>query len=68
MLDLARRITRTGGAQADTELERARKAGLTDAQLVEVAAHVASKLFTNAVGIMSQVKVDLPAQPNLPTP
>ncbi len=66
LLALARRITRTGGAQAGTELEIARKAGVTDAQIVEVAAHVASKLFTNAIGIMSQVAIDMPAQPNAP--
>lgn len=68
LLALARRITRTGGAQAGTELELARKAGLSDAQVVEVAAHVASKVFTNAIGLLSQVPVDLPAQPNLPRP
>jgi len=39
---------------AGAEFERARTAGVTDAQLVEVAAHVAS------------VTVDMPAQPNLP--
>jgi uncharacterized peroxidase-related enzyme len=66
ILALARRITRTGGAQAGTELELARKAGVNDAQLVEVAAHVASKLFTNAVGVISQVAIDMPAQPNAP--
>lgn len=66
ILAFARRVTRTGGAQAGTELERARAAGVTDAQIIEIAAHVASKVFTNIVGIASQVTVDMPAQPNLP--
>jgi uncharacterized peroxidase-related enzyme len=66
MFALARRVTRTGGAQAGTELERAKTAGLTDAHIVEIIAHVASKLFTNALAIVGQTPLDLPAQPNLP--
>jgi uncharacterized peroxidase-related enzyme len=68
LLALAGRITHQAGAQAGGEIERARAAGISDAQIVEVAAHVASKLFTNALGILGQVPVDLPTQPQLPRP
>lgn len=68
LLALARRVVRTGGAQAGQELQRARSAGVTDAELIEVLAHVASKTFTNAVGVLAQVDIDLPRQENLPTP
>lgn len=68
ILALARRVVRTGGAQAGHELRRARAAGVTDAELIEVLAHVASKQFTNAVGVLTQVDIDLPRQENLPTP
>lgn len=68
LLALVRRVVRTGGGGTGTEFERAKKAGLTDAALIEVLAHVASKLFTNAVAQVAQTTIDFPQQPNLPRP
>ena len=68
ILSLARRIVRTGGAGAGTELAYAREVGLTDAEIVEVIAHVASKAFTNALGILAQTEIDSPKAPGLPQP
>jgi len=66
ILALVRRVVRTGGAGAGTDLARAREAGLSDAELVEVLAHVSLKSFTNAVAILAQTDIDFPKQPRLP--
>lgn len=66
ILGLARRIVRTGGGSAGTELAAAREAGLTDAEIVEVVAHVASKAFTNALAILARTEIDFPRAPRLP--
>lgn len=66
MLALVQRVVRTGGGGAGAEFERARSAGVSDAAIIEVLAHVASKTFTNAVAQVAQVTLDFPAQPNLP--
>ena len=66
ILDLVRRVVRTGGSGAGTELVRAKEAGLTDGEIVEVLAHVALKAFTNAVAILAQTDIDFPKQPLLP--
>jgi uncharacterized peroxidase-related enzyme len=68
ILSLARRIVRTGGGGAGTELAFAREVGLTDAEIVEVIAHVASKAFTNALAIVAQTEIDFPKAPRLPQP
>ena len=66
ILDLVRRVVRTGGSGAGTELVRAKEAGLTDGEIVEVLAHVALNAFTNAVAILAQTDIDFPKQPLLP--
>ena len=63
---LVRRVVRTGGAGAATDLARAREAGLSDAEVMEVLAHVSLKTFTNAVAILAQTEIDFPKQPRLP--
>lgn len=68
ILSLARRLVRTGGAGAGTELACAREVGLSDAEIVEVMAHVASKTFTNALAILAQTEIDFPKAPRLPQP
>ncbi len=68
ILSLARRIVRTSGAGAGAELAYARELGLTDAEIVEVIAHVASKAFTNALPILAQTEIDFPKVPRLPQP
>lgn len=66
MLDLVRRVVRTGGVGAGLELKAVREAGLSDAEIIEVLAHVALKAFTNAVALVAQTEVDFPKQPRLP--
>jgi len=68
LLALARRVVRTGGAGAGGELARAREAGLSDAEIVEVIAHVASKTFTNALAQIASTEIDFPRAPHLPQP
>jgi uncharacterized peroxidase-related enzyme len=60
ILALVRRVVRTGGMGAGTELAKARAAGLSDGAIVEVLAHVALKSFTNAVAIVAQTEIDFP--------
>jgi uncharacterized peroxidase-related enzyme len=67
MLRLVARVVRSGGAGSGTELARAREAGLTDAAIVEVLAHLALKTFTNAVALVAQTEIDFPKQPRLPS-
>lgn len=67
MLRLVARVVRTGGAGTGTELAHAREAGLSDAAIVEVLAHVALKTFTNAVALVAQTEIDFPKQPRLPS-
>lgn len=66
MLALVRRVVRTGGAGAGTDLARAREAELSDGEVIEVLAHVALKTFTNAVAILAQTEIDFPKQARLP--
>lgn len=66
LLALARRVVRTGGGGAGTELERARAAGVSDAEIVDVLAVVALKTFTNAVAQVAQTEIDFPRAALLP--
>lgn len=68
LLDLVRRVVRTGGAGAGTELAAAREAGLSDGEVIEALAHVALKTFTNAVAIVAGTEIDFPRAPKLPSP
>lgn len=68
ILDLVRRVVRTGGAGAGRELASAREAGLSDREVVEVLAHVALKAFTNAVALVAATTIDFPKAPKLPEP
>ena len=60
LLALARRVVRTGGARAGTEVARAREAGVSDAAIIDALAVIALKTFTNAVALVAQTLVDLP--------
>jgi uncharacterized peroxidase-related enzyme len=68
LLALVRRVVRTGGAAAGTELAQAREHGVSDRDLIEVLAHVALKTFTNAVALIAQTEIDFPKAARLPTP
>jgi alkylhydroperoxidase family enzyme len=48
---------------SDADFAELRAAGFTDAEVVEVIAHVALNLFTNYVNIAFDVPVDFPAVP-----
>lgn len=67
LLAFARRIVRTGGAGAGSELATARAAGVSDAAIIDVLAIVALKTFTNAVAIVAQTEIDFPRAPHLPS-
>ncbi|WNG16968.1 carboxymuconolactone decarboxylase family protein [Cystobacter fuscus] len=66
ILALARRVVRTGGHGAGGELTRAREAGLTDAEVVDIIAAVSLRSFTNAVAVIAQTELDWPKAPSLP--
>lgn len=68
ILALARRVLRTGGARAGSEIARAREAGLTDAELIDVLAVVALNTFRNAVNLVAETEIDFPPAPRLPAP
>jgi hypothetical protein len=58
---------RTGGARAGRELAEAREAGLADGEIVQVVAHVAARVFTNAAAILAETEIDFPKAPRLPS-
>lgn len=58
---LARKITLTRGEADDADIASARNAGLSDAELVEVIAHVALNTFTNYLNHVFKTPVDFPA-------
>ena len=64
---LGRKVLRTGGARAGRELAEAREAGLTDGEVIEVLAHVAARVFTNATAILAETEIDFPKAPRLPS-
>lgn len=59
-LRLARQVTLTRGEASAADIEAARRAGLSDAELVEVIAHVALNTFTNYLNHVFQTPVDFP--------
>ena len=59
-MTLALAVLRTRGKVDDAAIASARKAGLTDGDLVEVVAHVALNVFTNYLNNLAQTEVDFP--------
>lgn len=59
-LALARRLVERRGAVGADEIEAARAASLSDADIVEIVAAVAINLFTNYVNIAADTDVDFP--------
>lgn len=55
------RLVETRGHASDADLAAARSAGLTDAELLEVAGHVALNTFTNYVNEAFGTEIDFPA-------
>ena len=66
LLAFARRVVRTGGGGAGSELARLREAGVSDAAIVDVLSVVALKTFTNAIALVAQTEIDFPRASRLP--
>lgn len=58
---LARKIAVARGEVSEDDLKLARKAGVTDPELVEIVAHVALNTFTNYLNEVFKTAVDFPA-------
>jgi len=63
LLELAVAINQSRGRVSDDTLADARAAGVTDAEIIEVVAHVALNVFTNYVNNVAETTVDFPAVP-----
>jgi uncharacterized peroxidase-related enzyme len=57
---LARKIAIARGAVVDEDIAEARKAGINDAELVEIVANVAVNVFTNYINEAFKTPVDFP--------
>ncbi len=60
LLHLALAIVESRGHLRDSALQAARSAGITDAEIVEVVAHVALNVFTNYLNSVSETTIDFP--------
>lgn len=60
ILTLALEVNASHGATRPDMLERARAAGLPDAEILETAAHVAVSILTNSINNMVGITLDLP--------
>jgi uncharacterized peroxidase-related enzyme len=60
ILKLARAIVVQRGEVSDSDLRRARIAGLTDGEVVETVANVALNIFTNYINHVARTAVDFP--------
>lgn len=59
-LKLARAVTLQRGQIADSDLQAARSAGLSDAEIVEVVGHVALTVLTNYTNNVARTEIDFP--------
>jgi alkylhydroperoxidase family enzyme len=60
ILALALAIVNKRGQISDDALATARRAGVTDTEIVEVVAHVALNVFTNYLNNVAQTTIDFP--------
>ena len=60
VLKLARIIIVQRGEVSDSELQRARAAGLTDGELVETVANITLNIFTNYINHVARTAIDFP--------
>ena len=58
---LARQITESRGHLSSEQIEAARAAGIDDAKIIEVIAHVASQTLTNYLNNVALTEIDFPA-------
>ena len=59
-IKLARAVTLQRGVIADSDLQAARVAGLSDAEIIEVVQHVALNILTNYTNNVAQTVIDFP--------
>jgi len=59
-LVFAAKVARQRGRVSDAELATVRRAGFTDAQIIEIVANVALNVFTNFVNNVAQTDIDFP--------
>ena len=62
-LRFALKLVDARGQVGDADVQAVRAAGFSDAEIVEILAHVALNLFTNYVNVAFAVPVDFPAVP-----
>ena len=60
VLQFAHRIVDTRGSLSDADVAEIRSAGLSDAEILEVIAHVAMNTFTNYVNLIVKTDIDFP--------
>lgn len=60
ILGLTRSILDTRGAVSDAELDRARAAGISDAEIAEIVANVALNVLTNYFNRLAETDIDFP--------
>ena len=53
-------VTRTNGKVSDADLEAVRRAGYSDAQILEIVAVVIQNYFTNFLNHVAQTEIDFP--------
>jgi len=61
---LARQVTESRGHLSDEQINAARQAGIDDAKIIEVVAHVASQTLTNYLNNLALTEIDFPAIEN----
>lgn len=59
-LKFALTLLETGGHVREAEFKAVRAAGFSDAEILDIALAVVLNIFTNYVGVMTQVEVDFP--------
>jgi uncharacterized peroxidase-related enzyme len=60
IIDLGLEINKTHGKAGAAATQKARAAGLTDEEIVEIAAHVAINVLTNSINGLAGTEVDFP--------
>ncbi|WP_405883521.1 carboxymuconolactone decarboxylase family protein [Streptomyces sp. NBC_01136] len=61
VLTIAREVMKTGGNVDDAVLTDARSAGVSDAELAEIVAHIALNVLSNYFNHLAQPELDFPA-------
>jgi uncharacterized peroxidase-related enzyme len=59
-LDFAKAIVQSRGQVTDVQIQAVRSAGYSEADVVEIVAHVATNLFTNYFNLIAGTVVDFP--------